>query len=129
MRIDRDGVRFVRRWRRDLTVTHRDADRFDVVFNALIPASEVPDGELLQGNWRLVLVLSDGSTVPLSGLDHGYFKDNRLFWARGPIGPRSGAAPASMPWPNDQPWPAADLLNATLAVAKGTTAGPTKESS
>lgn len=116
LRISPGAIVFNRRWRRDLHLPVSAVDRFDLEFEVLREASS-RDGTL-PGNWRLVLLLTDGSTVPLSGLDHGSFKENRLFWAPARDGqPRN--ASGSMPWPNDQPLEVAALLNATLAEADG----------
>lgn len=128
MTIASGGVTFDRRWRRDLHVDLHGVERFDVIFDALVPGAAPAKGEVLPGNWRLVLVLTDGSTVPLSGLDHGYFKGNRLLWS--PAQPERRRKPTptgSMPWPNDQPLEVATLLNATLDTAKGQVASPAQE--
>ncbi len=115
MTISAGAIVFGRRWRRDLHLPVSKVDRFDLRFEVLRGASS-RDG-MLPGNWRLVLILTDGSTVPLSGLDHGSFKDNRLYWASAAQGRRRTPA-GSLPWPNDQPLEVAALLNATLAAAR-----------
>ena len=114
------GITFARRMRRDLTVRLADVDRFDVRFDAIDPRERYADDPPpLDGNWRLVLLRRDGTAVPLSGLDHGYFKDNRLFWATGASATRSDATPEdSMPWPNEQPLLVAARLNAHVDVAR-----------
>lgn len=120
MVIDSTGVRFHRPWRRDVRLAIGEIDEFDIHWAGTGGPSEMTPDAPVTGNWRLWLILNDGARVPLSGLSHGYFKRNMLFWAKG----RHARQPlGSMPWPNDQPLLVAARLNAHLDAARSIAAG------
>lgn len=123
MVIDGAGVSFQRRLRSDLHVPLASVDRFDIDFHAFPDGSELEPTATLTGNWRLLLFLTDGTRLPLSGLNHGFYKANELYWAVPPDAPDLHPA-GSMPWPNDQPLLVAARLNAHVAAMRAAGAGP-----
>lgn len=124
MTITPTEVHFNRRWRRDLRIPIAETREFVVVFHHASGSPDRPSDENYPGNWRVLLETTSGERHPLSGLAHGHFKQNRLYWGPSPVPRRASRdSRGSMPWPNDQPLLVAARLNAHLDAARSISPG------
>ena len=91
------------------SVPYSRVDRFDIV----LKHRDGVDG------WELMLVLTDGSARPLTGLSHGHFASNQLFWATAGRPTITGnGATGAMALGNDDADVLAARLNAQLELAR-----------